>query len=68
MEADILSTALYVMGPGDGLAWADRHGVAAIFIVPSAAGWEVLRSEKINESGLAVRSATAEFHIEGNLR
>jgi len=31
-EADILSTALYVMGRDDGLRWADAHGVAALFI------------------------------------
>ncbi|HVE72647.1 MAG TPA: FAD:protein FMN transferase [Thermoanaerobaculia bacterium] len=30
--ADILSTALYVMGEEEGLRWADAHGVAAIFI------------------------------------
>lgn len=32
MTADILSTALYVMGEEEGLRWADAHGVAAIFI------------------------------------
>jgi thiamine biosynthesis lipoprotein len=33
--ADCLSTALYVMGPERGLAWARTHGVAAIFISDS---------------------------------
>jgi thiamine biosynthesis lipoprotein len=33
--ADALSTALYVMGPERGLAWARAHGVAAIFISDS---------------------------------
>jgi thiamine biosynthesis lipoprotein len=33
-EADILSTALYVMGPEEGLPWADAQGVAAVFITP----------------------------------
>jgi thiamine biosynthesis lipoprotein len=32
LTADILSTALYVMGEDAGLRWADAHGVAAIFI------------------------------------
>jgi thiamine biosynthesis lipoprotein len=32
LAADILSTALYVMGPEDGLAWAAANQVAAIFI------------------------------------
>ena len=35
LTADILSTALYVIGEDDGLRWADAHGVAAIFINPS---------------------------------
>ena len=32
--ADILSTALYVMGVDEGLRWADEHGIEAIFITP----------------------------------
>lgn len=35
LTADILSTALYVMGEDDGLRWADANGVAAIFINPN---------------------------------
>ena len=35
MTADILSTALFVMGDEEGLRWADAHGVAAIFITES---------------------------------
>ena len=34
LTADILSTALFVMGEDDGLRWADANGVAAIFINP----------------------------------
>jgi len=34
LTADILSTALYVMGEDEGLRWADANGVAAIFINP----------------------------------
>jgi thiamine biosynthesis lipoprotein len=32
LTADILSTALFVMGEDDGLRWADANGIAAIFI------------------------------------
>lgn len=32
LDADCLSTALYVMGPEHGLAWAKLHDVAAIFL------------------------------------
>ena len=31
-EADLLATALFVMGPGRGLRWATAHRVAAIFL------------------------------------
>jgi thiamine biosynthesis lipoprotein len=32
LEADILSTSLYVMGPQRGRAWAKARGVAAVFL------------------------------------
>ena len=34
LSADILSTALYVMGAEQGLSYAQRHGVAALFLIP----------------------------------
>jgi len=34
LAADALSTALYVMGPEQGVRWADRRGIAAMFLVP----------------------------------
>ena len=39
--ADVLSTALYVMGPDAGLAWASARGFAACFIVPAAGSRDV---------------------------
>ena len=36
LAADILSTALYVMGADAGLDHAERHGVAALFLVPDS--------------------------------
>ena len=38
MAADALSTALTVLGPKDGLAFADARGIAARFLVRSADG------------------------------
>jgi thiamine biosynthesis lipoprotein len=38
LAADILSTALYVMGRDAGLAFAERRRVAACFLVPAADG------------------------------
>lgn len=32
-DADVLSTALYVMGPRKGLRWARLHGIAACFLI-----------------------------------
>ena len=37
LTADILSTALYVLGADDGLDFAERHGLAAVFLVPDPA-------------------------------
>ena len=36
LVADILSTALYVMGPEDGVAWATARGFAAAYLIPEA--------------------------------
>jgi thiamine biosynthesis lipoprotein len=33
LEADLLSTALYVMGPVQGLAWAEAHDLSACFLL-----------------------------------
>ena len=43
LRADALSTALYVMGPRRGLAWARAHDVVAVFISNSG---EILWSIK----------------------
>ncbi|HJV22030.1 MAG TPA: FAD:protein FMN transferase [Holophagaceae bacterium] len=37
LEADILSTALFVMGPERGFAWAEARGVAAAFLLNDGA-------------------------------
>jgi thiamine biosynthesis lipoprotein len=34
LAADALSTALFVMGPDEGLRWAEAHGIAALYLVP----------------------------------
>lgn len=36
LVADIVSTALYVMGPKEGIRWANARGIAALFLVPGA--------------------------------
>jgi thiamine biosynthesis lipoprotein len=38
LVADILSTALFVMGPDEGLPWAAARGIAAGFLVPESGG------------------------------
>jgi len=38
LVADILSTGLFVMGPEQGLAWAESRGVSACFVTPNSAG------------------------------
>jgi thiamine biosynthesis lipoprotein len=34
LAADVLSTALYVMGPKAGLPWAEARGIAACYLIP----------------------------------
>jgi thiamine biosynthesis lipoprotein len=38
LVADIVSTALYVMGPEDGLRWAESHDIAAAYLMPTSVG------------------------------
>ena len=44
LEADVLSTALYVMGPVEGLRWATEEGVAALFLHGTGRGGLVERT------------------------
>ncbi len=44
LAADILSTALYVMGPEQGLKWANARGLAACFLVPVGDAAEIVAS------------------------
>jgi thiamine biosynthesis lipoprotein len=39
MHADALATALAVLGPQHGMAYANRHGLAALFVVKSEDGF-----------------------------
>ena len=38
LVADILSTALFVMGPEEGLRWAERRGIVAAYLIPTSHG------------------------------
>lgn len=42
--ADILSTALYVMGPEKGLAWAEAKGIGVLYLVPELEGVRIVSS------------------------
>jgi thiamine biosynthesis lipoprotein ApbE len=53
LVADILSTALFVMGLPDGFEWAESHGIAVAFLIPDDG----------NESAVEIR-ATAAFLAE----
>jgi thiamine biosynthesis lipoprotein len=38
LVADILTTALFVMGPERGITWAESRGFAACFLIPENGG------------------------------
>lgn len=46
LVADILSTALYVMGPDKALAWAQARHILACFLLPSANGKVEIRATR----------------------
>lgn len=43
LAADVLSTALHVMGPEEGLAWADRRELAVLYLAGSESGGSLRR-------------------------
>jgi FAD:protein FMN transferase len=45
-RADALSTALFVMGPTRGIAFADRRSIGALYVVPREGGWQLVPSRK----------------------
>ena len=45
-RADALSTALFVLGPARGIAFADRRGIAALYVVPRGRGWQFVPSRE----------------------
>jgi thiamine biosynthesis lipoprotein len=54
LRADALSTALFVLGPEDGLDLANRNSIAALFVVPRANGrWDLLASQCFPEFTVA---------------
>ncbi|MEJ2245328.1 MAG: FAD:protein FMN transferase [Acidobacteriota bacterium] len=48
LVADILSTALYVMGPEKGLSWAESRNIAACFLIPDEGGVTVIFSRSFS--------------------
>ena len=47
--ADAMATALLVMGPDDGIAYAEREGIAAVFLVREDDGFRELRTTPYDE-------------------
>ena len=44
--ADALSTALFVLGPDAGLDFADRRGIAALYVIPRGDAWQLVPSAR----------------------
>jgi thiamine biosynthesis lipoprotein len=49
LVADILSTALFVMGPEAGLEWAEAHGIAVCYLIPDGNGVKTRMSQEFNK-------------------
>jgi thiamine biosynthesis lipoprotein len=62
LQADILSTALYVMGPEDGFRYAEANSVAAIFLVPEGSGnFKVLVTSSITPLAVDLKGVDPHF-------
>lgn len=59
-DADILSTALYVMGEADGLRWADANGVAALFVTNTTIRRSAAFREHVRDLAVLDRKYTIE--------
>lgn len=60
MAADALATALFVMGPEEGLDWAEaREGVAALFLRPGPDGLEIACDAEMSAMMERVRETTS---------
>lgn len=46
LAADVLSTALFVMGPDAGIQWAEARAIAALYLVPRTDGVPVSRASR----------------------
>lgn len=46
LVADVLSTALFVMGPEEGVRWADAHNIAAVYLLPGPRGTVIRRASR----------------------
>ncbi len=71
MVADLLATALFVMGPEPGLRWAERNGVAALFLKTSDGDVEATWTSKLNGtvelSGVSGDADDASGEVEDEL-
>lgn len=73
-EADALSTALYVMGPADGLAWAEEHaGIEALYLLCAEHAQGVLTAhttrgliDRIEMRAAGLRLAPIQEHLPGS--
>jgi len=58
LVADIVSTSLYVMGPGKGIPWANARNIATCFLVPDKKGIvDILTSRAFTERFLSDKRA-----------
>ncbi len=64
LVADILSTALYVLGPEKGMAWAESHQVAVLYL--TRGGTPANENGEPNILHLASKAFRDQFPVEAN--
>jgi len=69
LVADILSTALYVMGPEEGFAWAQARGLSVCYLLESHGKVKVKATRAFNERfAYTTLSAISEASRSARLR
>lgn len=57
LRADALSTALFVLGPLEGVAFAERRGIAVVYVFPQKSGWTIRASRAFPRLSASRKSA-----------
>lgn len=63
-DADVLSTALFVLGPDEGIPWAEANGVAVLYLLPDRRGSITFRASSTLRKLSAIEPLSKKLKLE----